>query len=329
MLAPVKFLLLLHVNAVTSNLFRPYIEKTMANSLSALLRVPSFFLAATLTILSGFLFTASHGIIRHIGGFEVELHPFEIAFFSNLFSALFYIPLFIRSGVQILHTNKLSVHILRSFFNAGSLTTFYIALTLTPLADVTALALAGPLFVTLGALLFLGEIIRVRRWIALSFGALGALIIIRPGFEEISVGLLFVILSSIIAAGSKLLAKHLAHSDSAVTCSAYVAILQTPITFICSLFVWVTPSLEQLTWLAAIGVLVAVAHICMVQAYKFADVSAMEPFVFLRLIWAASIGLIAFGEFPGVWTWVGGAIIVAASSYIAQREAKSTKHHRS
>ena len=297
----------------------------MANSISALLRAPSFFLATALTILSGFLFTASHGIIRHIGGFGVELHPFEIAFFSNLFSALFYIPLFIKSGVQILHTGNLPLHIFRSIFNAASLIAFYTALTLTPLADVTALALAGPLFVTVGAVFFLGEIIRVRRWIALSFGAIGALIIIRPGFESISVGFLFVILSSICAAGSKLLAKHLTHSDSAVTCSAYVAILQTPITFICALFVWVTPSLEQLSWLAAIGILVAMAHISMVQAYKYADVSAMEPFVFLRLIWAASIGLLAFGEFPGIWIWVGGAIIVAASSYIARREASSIK----
>ena len=220
-----------------------------------------------------------------------------------------------------MRTNKLWLHVIRSFFNAASLTTFYIALSYTPLADVTALALAGPLFVTLGALFFLGEVIRVRRWIALTLGVVGALIIIRPGFEEFSIGFLFVILSQICAAGSKLFAKHLTHSDSALTCSAYVAILQTPITFVAALFVWVTPSLEQLLWLAAIGFLVAMAHITMVQAFKFADVSALEPFVFLRLIWAASIGLLAFGEFPGVWTWVGGAIIVVASSYIARREA--------
>ena len=284
--------------------------------------MPSFVLAAGLTILSGFLFTGSHGIIRHIGGFGVKLHPFEIAFFSNLFSVLFYLPLFLRDGVQMLYTPKLPLHIFRSFFNAASLTTFYTALALTPLADVTALALAGPLFVTLGALFFLGEIIRMRRWLALSFGALGAFIIIRPGFEAFSIGFVFVILSSICAAGSKLLAKHLTRSESAVTCSAYVAILQTPITFIAALFVWNTPSLEQLVWLAAIGTLVAMAHISMVQAYKYADLSAMEPFIFLRLIWAASIGLLAFGEFPGIWTWVGGTIIVVASSYIAHRETK-------
>ena len=283
--------------------------------------MPSYLSAALLTILSGFFFTSSHGIIRYIGGFEIALHPFEIAFFSNLFSSIFYIPLLAKSGAQILRTNKLWLHIIRSFFNAASLTTFYIALAFTPLADVTALALAGPLFVTLGALFFLGEIIRARRWIALSLGLLGALIIIRPGFEEFSIGFLFVILSQICAAGSKLFAKQLTRSDSAVTCSAYVAILQTPITLVAALFVWVTPSFEQLLWLAAIGFLVAMAHITMVQAFKFADVSALEPYVFLRLIWAASIGLIAFGEFPGAWTWIGGAIIVAASSYIARREA--------
>ena len=300
----------------------------MGNSIGPRRTIPTFLLAAGLTILSGLFFTSSHGIIRHIGGFVVTLHPFEIAFFSNLFSALFYIPVLVKTGTQILHTNKLWLHVIRSFFNAASLTTFYIALAFTPLADVTALALAGPLFVTLGALFFLREIIRTRRWIALSFGILGGLIIIRPGFEAFSIGFLFVIISQICAAGSKLFAKHLTRSDSAVTCSAYVAILQTPITFVAALFVWVTPSLEQLFWLAAIGILVAMAHITMVQAFKFADVSAMEPFGFLRLIWAASIGLLAFGELPGVWTWVGGAIIVAASSYIARREARSNNTTR-
>ena len=285
--------------------------------------VPSFLLAAGLTVLSGFFFTLSHGVIRHIGGFGISLHPFEIAFFSNFFSALFYIPFLLRRGTQILHTSKRLIHVIRAFFNAASLTTFYVALAFTPLADVTALALAGPLFVTVGALFFLGEIIRARRWMALSFGAFGALIIIRPDLEGFSIGFLFVILSQICAAGSKLFAKHLTRSDSAITCSAYVAILQTPITLIAALFVWVTPSIEQLFWLAAIGILVAMAHISMVQAFKFADVSAMEPFHFLRLIWAAAIGLVVFGELPGLWTWVGGLIIVASSSYIARREARS------
>jgi len=106
------------------------------------------------------------------------------------------------------------------------------------------------------------------------------------------------------------------------TCSAYVAILQTPISFVLALFVWTTPSPVQLAWLAGVGVLVAVGHITMVQAIRYVDVSSLEPFVFMRLIWAALIGYLAFSEFPGIWTWAGAAVIVAATTYILRREAK-------
>ena len=143
----------------------------------------TYLFAAGLTLLSGLLFVSSHGIIRHIGGLAGHLHPFEIAFFSNLFSALFYLPLFFRRGAHVLKTEKLPLHIVRSLFNVTAITAWYTALTLTPLADVIALGLAAPLFVTLGAFFFLGEIFRTRRWIAVLVGIAGALIIIRPGFE--------------------------------------------------------------------------------------------------------------------------------------------------
>lgn len=279
----------------------------------------TFLLAAGLTVLSNFFFTASHGIVRHIGP---ELHPFEIAFFSNLFSALFYVPWFMKVGLSPLKTTKLPFHIMRAFFNVGALIAWYTALSLVPLGDAVALALAGPLFVTIGAMLFLGEKIRMRRWLALGVGIFGVLVIIRPGFETVSVGLLIVILSAASSAGTKLFAKHLSKTDSAVSCSAYVAILQTPISFCFALFVWQVPSLEQLAWLAATGVLVAFAHLSMVQAFQYAEVSALEPFVFTRLIWAALIGFFIFNEFPGFWTWLGAAIIVTASTYIAHRESK-------
>ena len=283
----------------------------------------SYLFAAGLTLLSGLLFVSSHGIIRHIGGVGGTLHPFEIAFFSNLFSALFYLPMFFRRGAHVLKTEKLPLHIVRSLFNVTAITAWYTALTLTPLADVIALGLAAPLFVTLGAFFFLGEIFRTRRWIAVLVGIAGALTIIRPGFENVSTGFLFAILSTVFAAGTKIFAKQLVKTDSAFTCSAYVAILQTPITFFLALFVWQFPTIEQLVWMAAVGILVAMAHLSMVQAYKYVEVSSMEPFVFVRLVWAAGIGYLAFQEFPGPWTWAGAAIIVAASSYIARREAKA------
>ena len=107
----------------------------------------TYLFAAGLTLLSGLLFVSSHGIIRHIGGVGGTLHPFEIAFFSNLFSALFYLPLFFRRGALVLKTKSYRF-IVRSLFNVTAITAWYTALTLTPLADVIALGLAAPLFVT-------------------------------------------------------------------------------------------------------------------------------------------------------------------------------------
>ena len=153
----------------------------------------TFHLAALLTIISGILFTFSHSIIKQVNYLGPDIHPLEIAFFSNIFSALFYIPIVIKTKLGILRTKNMSKHISRAFFNSGALTCFYSALVLTELADVIALSLTGPIFVTLGALIFLGEVVKVKRWIAIICGGLGALIIIRPGFEELNLGLLFVL----------------------------------------------------------------------------------------------------------------------------------------
>lgn len=280
-----------------------------------------FYLATGLTISSGLLFTVSHAVVRQINQLGPHLHPFEIAFFSSIFSIIFYLPLFLKSGLRVLHTVQFPMHLLRAMFNAAALSTFYTALTLTPLADVVALSLTVPLFVTLGALVFLGELIKLRRLSALFAGGVGAICIIRPGFETFNIGLLFVLLSAIFTTGSKLLAKQLTETDSAITCSAYIAILQSPILLVAALFFWKFPTGPQVIYMIFVGLIVAGAHVCMVQAYKFAEVTAMEPFHFLRFVWAAIIGFVAFQETPDIWTFVGAAIVVVASSYISRRES--------
>lgn len=279
----------------------------------------SFPVAAGFTILSAFVFTASHAVVRHLGG---DLHPMVIAFFSNFFSALFYIPILMRGGLGILRTGHFRLHLVRSFVNVSSLSTWYIALTLLPIADAAALGLTAPLFLTIGAALFLGETMRTRRWAAIGYGIIGALVIIRPGFENLNIGFLFVIMSGICSAGTKLFAKYLSQWDSAISCSAWVAILQTPLSFILALFFWTTPSFTELSWLAVVGVLAALGHISMVRAITYVEVSSLEPFTYVRLLWAALIGYLVFAEFPGLWTWVGAAIIAGATSYIVRQESQ-------
>ena len=173
--------------------------------------------------------------------------------------------------------------------------------------------------------MFLGEKARARRWIALVVGLFGAILIIRPGFQSINVGLLFVILATLLGAGSRILAKHLTKWDEPITIGAWVALLQIPITFLMALYVWHWPNLLQFSMLATIGLLVGGAHLTLTSAYNKSEVSALEPFNFVRLIIAAMIGYFIFSETPDAWTWTGGIIIVAATSYIARREARNTK----
>ena len=292
------------------------------NSSSASLKAASnatFLGSALLIILSVSLFTASHGFVRGVGK---SIHPYEIAFFTSLFSFAFYLPWLLRTKFRAMRTSKFRIHFIRSFFNAGAVGAWYTALSLTPLADATALALTSPLIVTFGAVLFLGETARLRRWIAISIGIFGALLIIRPGFQAFSFGFLFVLGSIILGGGSRIFAKHLTQWDTPVTIGAWVALLQIPITFLMAIYFWKWPNVIQLSMLAAVGLLVGGAHYTMTLAYNRTDVSALEPFNFVRLIIAALIGFFFFKEFPDVWTWIGGFIIIASTSYIARREAR-------
>ncbi len=180
-------------------------------------RQPAFTGIALIVVGSAF-FATMHGGVRFV---SAEVHPFEIAFFRNVFGFLVFTPMLARSGLRLLHTRRLGAHVGRGAINSCSMLAWFTALSLIPLADATALALTGPLFVTLGAMFFLGETVRARRWIALGVGAAGTLVIIRPGFEEVSLGALLVLFTAFSVSGSKLIAKSLARTDSTVTTSAW------------------------------------------------------------------------------------------------------------
>ncbi len=147
-------------------------------------------LGIALVVVASALFAAMHASVRHVSG---GMHPFEIGFFRNLFGFLVFVPMMARSGLKLLYTRRAPLHLFRGAINGGSMLCWFMALSLIPLADATALSLAGPLFVTLGAIFILGETVRRRRWIALGIGAIGTLIIVRPGFETISLGAMLVL----------------------------------------------------------------------------------------------------------------------------------------
>ena len=273
-----------------------------------------------MVVLAAAIFAAMHNTIRFVTASE-GVHPFEAAFIRNLFGVLIFMPWLLKNGVGAMKTERLGLHVGRATLNSIAMLSWFTALSLMPVADATALSLMGPVFVALLAILFLGERVGPRRWMGIGLAIVGGLIIIRPGFSEVGLGPWLILISAVVVSGSKLMAKVLSGTESAATIVALLTFLMVPILAVPALFVWQTPTLYQLVLLAVIGLLGTVGHLLFVQAYKLADISLVEPAIFTRMIWAALIGLVLFSEFPDLWTWIGGAVIVVGTTYIARREA--------
>jgi drug/metabolite transporter (DMT)-like permease len=278
-----------------------------------------------LMFVSTFFFASMHGSIRYLSD---AIHPFEIAFFRSLFALVVVVPWFYREGFGLLRTRHIGLHGLRAVFNVFAMLSFFYALSITPLSEVTALGFTAPIFTTLLAALVLGEAVRLRRWSAILVGFVGTLIILRPGFADIGTGQLLVLFSSMVWACALLIIKTLGRTDSSATIIAYMALLMIPLTLIPAAFVWRWPDGAELLWLILVGVLGGAGQLCMTEALRQADTAVVMPIDFCKLLWVAVIAYLAFGEVPDRYTWLGGAVIFASALYLAYRERQVARGAR-
>ncbi len=283
-------------------------------------RVPANLRGMGAMLASAMTISSMNGVVHQLTS---VMHPFEIAFFRQVFGLIFIAAVFLRGGLQPLYTRKFKLHALRAVLNAIALLTFFVAISLEPLAKVIGLGFTAPLLATLGAAFFLGEAMGARRWTALAIGVVGSVVIIRPGFEAISLGTILVLVSNASWACALVVIKVLAATESSVTITAYAAMLMTPITLACALFVWQWPSAEQIYWLIGIGVFGTFAQLCLSQAFREADATLVLPVDFTKFIWVGLIGYFFFAEIPDVWTVAGAATICTGVLYNAYRERAS------
>jgi drug/metabolite transporter (DMT)-like permease len=253
-----------------------------------------------------------------------ELHPLEIVFFRNLFSLVFMVPFIARLGLGSLRTGKIGFFTLRAGVAFVSMVTWFIGITLVPLATATALNFTAPLFATVLAALLLGEQVRARGWRAIAIGLLGVLVILRP-FGPFDPNMLMLLASAATAAMGSITVKFLSRSESPVTIVTYMVIYLAPISLVPALFVWQWPTWHTLAYLVFLGLLGVASHLSVARALAVADASAIAPFEFMRLPYAALLGYLFFGERPDMWTWFGAAIIVASSLYVAHRESRLSR----
>jgi drug/metabolite transporter (DMT)-like permease len=271
---------------------------------------------------AGLIFASFMAIVRHVG---TSMNPIQVAFMRYGLGMAFMLPFFLQVNLADLRSARFGLHAVRGILHAIGVMAWFYAMSRIPIAEVTALGFSAPVFATVGAALFLGEKVRARRIIAVVIGLVGAVVILRPGFVELDSGALAMLIAAPIFAIADLISKVLTRRETGPAVVAYLSVFVTLTIMGPALYVWRTPTAEEWVLMITTAGLATLGHLCMVQGVKVAEISAVQPVKFLQLFWAALIGFFAFSEIPGVWTWVGSAIIVGSVSYIGHREALARK----
>ena len=270
-----------------------------------------------LMCLSTVAFSIMHGLVRFVS--EV-LPPFQIAFFRNIFGLVFLLPLLMRSRFAVLRTRQIGLHALRGVINMAAMLMFFTALSISPIAKVTALGFTAPIFMAILAVIVLGERFRIYRWSAIFLGFAGMLIILRPGLVVIDTGALLVIGSAVLWAVAMLIIKIQSRTESSLTIVAYMGIFLGVFSIAPALWVWQPFELQTLGLMVLIGLFGSIAQMAISESLKETDPTALMPFDFLKLIWTAMIGAWFFAEIPDMFTWIGATVIFSSGLFIAFRE---------
>lgn len=280
--------------------------------------IPAPLRGGILMIIAGAAFAGMNVLIRAL----TQAMPVpEVVFFRNFGALVCMIPWIVSSGLAGLRTSRHRIYLGRSTIAFVSMLLSFWGLALMPIAEATALGFTSPLFATIAAVIFLGEVVRIRRWSATVIGFIGALIIIRPGFEGLNWAQAMIILSSALGGFNAVLVKQLTRTEPTNAIVTYMTLYAVPMSLIPALWGWVWPPLESWWLIGLLGVLGTIGHQCFTRAFAIADASAMVPFDFAKLPFAALMAWLAYGEVPDAMMWVGAAVIAVATAYIAHREA--------
>jgi len=274
--------------------------------------------AALLMLVSTLLFGLMAITIRYASR---TLPTFEIAFWRNTFGLLALLPVLLRSGAS-LRTRQLPKYLLRSAIGIGSMLCSFWAIGHLPLSQAISLSYSTPLFVTIAAVIWLGEIVRRRRWTAVLLGFIGVLVIVRPGTSGFSEGSLVALAAAVLSAVVAIQIKQLSRVDAADTIVFYTYAFWVPLSLVPALFVWVWPSPDTWIWLALTGLFGTGGQLLWTRALRIGDVSALTPISFMQLPVVSVAGYLLFGEQIDRYTVAGALIIFAANAYIAHREAQ-------
>ncbi|WP_147125618.1 DMT family transporter [Shimia ponticola] len=273
-------------------------------------------------VLTGLCFVGVAAVVKHLGG---RVPAAQAAFLRYVLGLVFLIPMIKPMLDEGLDARGWKMFGLRGVVHSLGVTTWFFAMGILPVAEVTAMNYLAPVLVTIGAAIFLGEKLAARRIAAVVVAMVGVLVILRPGFREVGLAHLAMLFTATMFAAGYLIAKVMADRVSPTMVVGMLSITVTIGLAPMALAVWETPTMADLGWLFVVAALATAGHYTMTFAFREAPVTVTQPVTFLQLVWATLVGLLIFNEPLDGFVILGGGLILGAVVYIAWREAQRAR----
>ena len=275
--------------------------------------------AITFNLLAWVMLPIMDGFAKHLSS---DLPVLRITWARYFFTVAFTFPImFFFYRNQLKWSDKPKLQFIRGLILLTANICFFYSISVISLAKALTLAFVAPLIVTAFSPIFLGEKVGIRRWSAVIIGFIGSLVVIRPGFVEINLASLAALGTGIMYGFYLIITRKLSTSDNPLLTLLLTGVVGAVIISCVMPFVWVKPTLDQWSMMAAIGVFACIGHLFLILSLKYADASKLAPFSYFEIITNIIIGYYFFSDFPDNWTFLGLFIIVVSGIYISRRES--------
>lgn len=232
------------------------------------------------------------------------------------------LPLFLRSGPGLFRTKHPGLQVQRGVLGLGAMLTTFTAMIHIPLAETTAIGFSQSLFVTIGAVMFLGETVGWRHWAAIGAGFVGVLVMLKPSGDNLNLYGLLALFGAFLGAGLTITVRRLAESERTETILAYQAVILLAALGPPAILWWTPPTADEWLLLLMIGCVGAAGQWLMTKAYQAGDAAALAPLDFFRLITSTIVGYLVFAESLSTSTAIGSIIVFAAVIYVVQHNGR-------
>ena len=274
--------------------------------------------AITFNLLAWVMLPIMDGFAKYLSS---DLPVLQITWARYFFTVAFTLPImFFFFKKNLVWTDKPKLQLIRGLILLTANVCFFYSISIISLAKALTLAFIAPLIVTAFSPIFLGEKVGFRRWSAVIIGFIGSMVVIRPGFVEINLASLAALGTGVMYGFYLIITRKLSSSDNPLLTLLLTGVVGAIIISFVMPFVWIKPTLNQWSMMAAIGIFACVGHLFIILSLKYADASKLAPFSYFEIVTNIIIGYYFFSDFPDKWTFLGLFIIILSGIYISRRE---------